>query len=109
MSHFCTAANSFKQVDEYTSSKVVHGYAGFLCQLLCIACILYSTEPRCFWVQTDFQRLRQNYEELHKVALMVLDLTLTHANAHARTHTFLQAHTHTNISPLCRSKKLNKK
>lgn len=70
-------------------SKIVHEYAD-VCQLLCIACILYSTEPRCFCVQTDFQRLRQNYEGLH-----------THI-------TFIQTHTH--VSPLpCHSRKEKKK
>lgn len=89
MSHLCTVADHLKQV---------HEYAG-VCQLLCIACILYFTEPRCFCVPTDFQRLRQNYEDL------------THANSYM-THSYTHSHTHTCIEfPLYvtqEKKKLNK-
>lgn len=106
--------------NKYTStqgcSKVAHEYAD-VCQLLCIACILFSTEPRCFCVQTDFQRLRQNYEELHKVALVVPHVTLTHVHANTYVtnsyiHTDTHTHTLTHVFPLylpsLKKKTLNK-
>lgn len=113
MSHFCTVADPlWRYMRTQGCREVVHEYAD-VCQLLCIACILYSTEPRCFCVQTDFQRLRQNNEELHKAALVVPDLTLTHVHANTCvTHSYKHTRTHTqrNTFPLfiTPEKKLNK-
>lgn len=91
------------------------------CSVLHAFCI--PLNQRCFCVQTDFfQRLRQNYEELHKAALVVPGITLTYV--HADTHTWLihsfihshihsQTHTpiHTSVSPstFCHSRKKKKK
>ena len=58
-------------------------------------------------MQSHFQRLRQNYEELYKDALVVPDLTLTHANTHV-THSYKYIHTHQHISPLHHSTKKTK-
>lgn len=87
-------------------SKVGHEI-GVCCQLLCIACSLYSTEPRCFWVQTDFQRLRQNYENFTRLHLRCrISCMQTHTwYIHTHSHTLTQTHRQT--FPLLVARKKN--